>query len=152
MIKLFGQFSHKVDSKGRVSLPAKFRKALEAAYTKGEVDSKELVVTLDPTNTCLYVFTANDFEDWVDQRFESAGGFNVRNKDHVKARRALTQRAESLFVDSAGRINLPEKMLHDANIKDTAELVGNFGYFEIWNAQCLEKDQKDVDLESLLFD
>ena len=46
MIDLMGQYSYKVDAKGRVALPPKFAKEL----------SKELIVTLNPDKTCLLLY------------------------------------------------------------------------------------------------
>ena len=51
-VVLNGEYRFKVDGKGRVSLPAKFRKVL----------STQLVVAKDLDNECLYVFETPDFE------------------------------------------------------------------------------------------
>ena len=45
-IDMNGSYRHKVDAKGRMSLPAAFRKVL----------SEDLVVTLSPDDECLYAF------------------------------------------------------------------------------------------------
>ena len=55
-ISLYGEFRFKVDGKGRVSLPTKFRKVLP----------KDLVITRDLDDECLYVFVKQDFDAWVD--------------------------------------------------------------------------------------
>ena len=56
MVDLFGEFRHKVDAKGRLSLPAKFRKELH----------DDLVVTVNPSEgNCLYVFNVEDYKEWV---------------------------------------------------------------------------------------
>ena len=55
MIDLMGQYSYKVDAKGRVALPPKFAKEL----------SKELIVTLNPDKTCLLLFEPEGFNEWV---------------------------------------------------------------------------------------
>ena len=60
-VVLNGEYRFKVDGKGRVSLPAKFRKVL----------STQLVVARDLDNECLYVFETPDFEAWITKLFDS---------------------------------------------------------------------------------
>ena len=50
-VDLNGEFRLKVDGKGRVTLPAKFRKVL----------SSDLTVTRDPFDECIYAFEAPGF-------------------------------------------------------------------------------------------
>ena len=54
-IDMNGSYRHKVDAKGRMSLPAAFRKVL----------SEDLVVTLSPDDECLYAFEPQAFEDRI---------------------------------------------------------------------------------------
>ena len=65
MSDLLGEYSRKLDAKGRLSLPADFRRVL----------SEDLRVTPDPTNQCLLVFETEAFSDWVDSLFASQGGY-----------------------------------------------------------------------------
>ena len=59
MSELLGEFSRKLDAKGRLSLPADFRKEL----------SDNLRMTLSLDGTCLYIFETEDFNKWVDSLF-----------------------------------------------------------------------------------
>lgn len=63
MSDLLGEYSRKLDAKGRLSLPADFRRVL----------SEDLRVTPDPTNQCLLVFETEAFSAWVDSLFASQG-------------------------------------------------------------------------------
>lgn len=142
MIDLMGEYSHKVDAKGRLSLPARFRKVL----------TDDLVVTVDPTNECLYVFEPDDFNEWVASFFDKDGGFNIRSKKHVAARRELKARACEVSIDSAGRIGLSASQRAKVGIEKDVVLIGNTGYFEIWDAKRREGLKEEVDLTSMLFD
>ncbi len=141
MIDLYGEYSHKVDAKGRLSLPAKFRKVL----------SEDLVVTVDPAKECLYVFEPEDFEEWVASFFEKDGGFNLRNRVHVAARRELKARASEATIDAAGRISLSAKQREAVDIDKDVTVIGNTGYFEIWDAKRRDEKREEVDLASMLF-
>lgn len=126
MVELFGVYRHKVDAKGRLALPAKFRKEL----------SEDLVVIIDPLGGgCLYVFTIEDYQEWVKSFFKSEGEFDPNNADLVKKRRKLRAMASSVSCDTAGRINLDASMREVAGIEKEVALVGNEGYFEIWDAK-----------------
>lgn len=138
---LHGKYRFKVDDKGRVSLPAKFRKVL----------SKELVVTLNPRSECLWVFEPDGFDQWIDKLFEDRfGGFDTSNMQHMDFRSALKARSEDASIDASGRIMLPAEMRGTVDIDKDVVIVGNKGYFEVWDAKRYDKKFAEVDL-SLLF-
>lgn len=141
MIDLMGEHRHKVDAKGRLSLPAAFRKVL----------SEDLVVTVDPRGKCLYVFEPEGFNEWVASFFETDGGFNPRNEVHVDIRSALKGGAHDVSIDSAGRINVPALLRGKVGIEKDVVLVGNTGYFEIWDAKRREQQDASIDLAALLY-
>lgn len=139
-IDLFGEFQFKVDAKGRVALPSKFRKAL----------SKDLIVSRNIEDECLYVFTSDTFNDWISQLFiDKFGGFNASNKDHVALRRKLKSRAEMVEIDSGGRINLKQNLRDSVGIEKNVVLIGNTGYFEIWAKERFDEMIDKVDLTAL---
>ena len=140
-VDLNGEFRFKTDAKGRMSLPAKFRKAL----------SSELVVTLDPQNECIRVFETEAFNAWVVDLFEDRfGGFNSSDPMHIKLRRKLKARAFDVQVDSAGRIMLPAEQRQEVGIDRDVVIVGNTGYFEVWDAQRYEAVNAETDLSEFL--
>ncbi len=94
MSELLGEYRHKLDAKGRLSLPADFRKAL----------STNLKVTPDPKNQCLYVFETEAFNAWVNSLFESDGGWSSSKSKMVAQRKVLNSRAKKCEVDNSGRI------------------------------------------------
>ena len=79
MSELLGEYSRKLDAKGRLSLPAEFRKVL----------SDNLRVTPDPTDQCLLVFETEAFTAWVDSLFEAQGGYSASNRKMVAQRKVL---------------------------------------------------------------
>ena len=141
MVNLNGSFRHKVDAKGRMSLPASFRKVLPT----------DLVVTIDPFDECLRVYVTDAFNDWVDQVFEDKfGKYDSTNRQHVRLRGRLKARAADVSIDSAGRIMLPADQRTSVDIDKDVVVAGNTGYFEIWDAKRYDEPDEDADL-SLLF-
>lgn len=140
-VDLNGEFRFKADAKGRVSLPAKFRKVLPS----------ELVVTLNPDEQYLMVFTTQDFNNWVKRLiFDMVGEFDESNRRHLGLRRKLKSRAFDVQIDAAGRIMIPADQRETAGIEKDVVIVGNDGYFELWDAKRYEADSDEYDLTQLL--
>lgn len=136
MLQFYGTYYHRIDDKGRVSLPMKFRKLYDRAMAKENLSSIDLVITPSPARRksgceCLYVFTADDFNNYVESLFEVVGGYNPRNKKHEEQMRALHANVEDITIDAAKRINIPKKFLEYAGLEKDVAIVGNSGHFEI---------------------
>ena len=137
MLQFYGTYYHRIDDKGRVALPMKFRKTYDRALNNEEISNIDLVITPSPSKDgtegreCLYVFTTEDFDVYVESIFESAGGYNPRNKKHEQLMRALHAEVEDITIDSAKRINIPAKFRKIAGLGKDVAIVGNAGHFEI---------------------
>ncbi len=139
MTDLVGEYHHKLDSKGRVSLPSDFRKVL----------SKNLKVSLSPENDCLYVFEPEGFGAWVDSIFEANGGYRANNAKDVKMRRWLNARARSVELDGSGRIGISADHREKAGLAKEVVLVGNTDHLEIWDAERWEAFNDSIDIADL---
>lgn len=134
---LFGSFRFKVDSKGRIALPSKFRKVL----------SKDLIVSRELTDKCLYVFEPSSFNKWVLELFENKfGGYDPTKPEHVMLRSRLKSNANDVEMDSSGRIVVKPELREAVGIEKDVVLVGNTGYFEIWDAQSYDATIASIDL------
>lgn len=140
---LFGEYRHKIDAKGRLSLPAALRKGL--------TEDTQLVVVPDVKNGFLSVYTVDAYEAWVDALFEKKGGYNPGDRKHVMLRTKLNASAMPNAMDSVGRINLAAKQRASVGLEKEAVLVGNTDHFEIWDAARWDEFQSSVDLDELLF-
>lgn len=139
-VDLFGEFRFKVDAKGRVALPAKWRKAL----------SKNLIVSRELEDDCIYVFETPSFNEWIEQIFEDRfDGFDAANKAQVRFRTKLKSRADEVEPDSSGRIMLKPETREAVGIDKEVVLVGNTGYFEIWDAKAYGEAMDSIDLASI---
>lgn len=136
-VDLNGEFHFKVDGKGRVALPAKFRKVL----------SKDLVVTPELEGECVYVFETPDFNEWVDKLFvDRFGEYKESDRQHVNLRRKLKARARDVEVDASGRIMLSPEVRAAVGIDKEVVIVGNTGRFEIWDAERYDAVDSEIDL------
>ena len=140
MINLNGLYTHNVDAKGRLSLPAKFRAKLP----------EELVAMVDISGECLYVFDEEGFDGYVEQIFALKGGYNPMKREHIELRRQISERATDVSVDAAGRINIPANLREAVGITKEVCLIGNTGYFEIWDAKRRDAARASVNLADLL--
>lgn len=141
-VDLNGTYRFKTDAKGRVSLPAKFRKVL----------SDDLVVARSLPGDYLLVFDGQDnFNAWVDGIFiDKFGGYNSTNREHLMFKSLLKGQAFDVQVDSAGRILLPAELREKAGIGRDVVIVGNTGYFEVWSEETRSAAEEGIDLSSLL--
>ena len=141
-VDLNGSYRFKSDAKGRVSLPAKFRKVL----------SEDLVVTIALTGDHLLVFDGQDsFNAWVDGIFvDKFGGYNSTNREQMMLRSMLKGNAFDVQPDSAGRILLPAELREKAGIDKEVVIVGNTGFFEVWSEKRRTELVEEIDISSLL--
>lgn len=112
-----GRHYHKLEDKGRISLPKKFR----------EVETDWIVTRgLDGG---LFVFKKNDFLEKVEE-IANRSFTKKRNRDFV---RLMVNEAQEISVDANGRVSLPEYLINLAGLSKDVVVVGSFNYLEIWD-------------------
>lgn len=126
---LIGEFTHTIDEKNRISLPAKFRKEM----------GNSLVITPGLDN-CLFVFTK---KEWL-KISEKLGNFSMLSADNRSFNRFMFGGATEVSVDSIGRMLLPDFLKDRANLKGKASLVGVQNRLEIWNEKAWSDYKKRV--------
>jgi MraZ protein len=115
-----GTFTHAVDEKKRVAIPAKWRVAASG--------SNEFCVLPDPKNHLLVLPQAV-----VNKMMERADEISIGEYARRDALRVIAARGHSTPCDKQGRIVLTEELLRHAGITNEAVLVGVFNKFEIWS-------------------
>ncbi len=114
----FGEFAHRIDEKGRVSIPPKFRREL-----------KEGVVLTPGVEKCI---TAYPLSEWKKLAATLTTGSVTRSKLR-RLNRAVFATAFSLNIDGQGRVALPAPLREHAEIVDEVVIAGANTYLEIWN-------------------
>ena len=122
----YGEFDYKVDEKGRVPLPPKFRNYL-----------KDGVILTPGAETCITIYTV---PEWRKLSTSLTNSPLSRSKMR-KLSRALFATAFSTRTDSQGRIAIPAPLREHAQIGEDVVVAGSNTYFEIWNKALWEEEK-----------
>jgi len=123
MATFIGDYSCKIDSKGRLIFPSALKKQMEVG------PSERFVVRRDIFENCLVLFTG---EDWEDQMKKVRSRINPYNREHNIFLRNFFKGTAELILDSSNRILVPRKLLDLAGIDKDVILAGQDGRIEIW--------------------
>jgi len=123
----FGEFEYKIDEKGRIPIPPKFRREL----------GKEEVVLTSGVENCI---TAYPLPEWNKLADTLTRGPVPRTKLR-RLNRAIFAAAFSLIIDGQGRISLPATLRQKAGIEDEVIVAGANNYFELWNKEQWESEK-----------
>ncbi len=115
-----GEYSHSIDTKGRLIMPSKFREML----------GEQFVVTKG-LDGCLFVYDQNEWTAFE----EKLKSLPITNKDARKFVRFFLAGAAEMTVDKQGRILLPAVLREFAEIVSDAVLVGVGSRIEIWSKE-----------------
>jgi MraZ protein len=124
-----GEFNHNLDSKGRLTIPARYRTALEAG----------LVVTRHPTDRCLMLFPMSEWEKVA----EKVNNLPLADPRVSLLRRLLFSAAEDLVPDRQGRILISQRLREYAHINDEILIVGMSKFVELWNPSTWDEKVMD---------
>ncbi len=123
-----GEYSHSVDSKGRVIVPAKFRESLGDSF----------VITMG-FDGCLSMYSNEEWNIFVDK----LRSLPEARKETRQTLRYFLARATVCEVDKQGRVLIPIKLReHAALIKDVV-FVGVLSKVEIWSRERWESNDMD---------
>ncbi len=135
-----GSYRHKIDAKGRLSLPAEFRKDLK--------QDLKVVLSDDPEHPSLMVFEAEAFTDWLDHYFDKQGGYDPSNRQMRNFRKVMSSRANPCQMDDGGRIRLSADLRERAGLSNDVTIIGDFDHLEIWDTE----RWNEFELNALSFD
>ena len=124
-----GQYSHSLDNKGRVAVPAKFRSKLKKAVVTKGLDS------------CLFLYPEKEWQKMADQI--AARPIDVA--DNRAFSRTILAGATEVEFDKQGRIILPEYLRKFAGIKKNVIIAGLYNRLEIWDEEKWNKYQKETE-------
>jgi MraZ protein len=136
-MRFLGNIEAKTDSKGRVFLPATFRKILQAS---GE---ESLVMRKDIHQQCLVLYPESVWNERVDALRERISDWD---EEGMMVLRQYMKEAEIVVLDGNGRFLIPRRYLQMAAINQTVRFIGMTKTIEIWAAEKAEQpfmEQKD---------
>jgi MraZ protein len=126
MVMFYGEFDYKIDEKGRVPVPPKFRNVL-----------KDGVVLTPGAEKCITVYP---IPEWKKISTSITSSPLARSKMR-KLGRALFATAFSTRIDGQGRIPIPAPLREHAGIADDIVFACVNTYMEIWNKVLWEEEK-----------
>ncbi len=134
-----GEGHHKVDTKGRVSIPASFRRVLEAADPNWQSgDNPELVIVYgDERRKFLEVYTIEAINE-VDEKIAALPRGSMQRK---MLHRMFHGQSFPTTVDETGRLVLPAKLRNKIELEKEAFFIAAGDTFQIWNPDVYEAEE-----------
>lgn len=131
---LVGEYNHNLDTKGRVSVPSKFRDDLGSTFiiTKG-------------LDNCLFAYSKDEWQKFED-KLKTLPLTNMNARNFV---RFFLAGATECEIDKQGRINIPQNLREYASLVKDVTIIGVATRVEIWSkdkwAEFTNPDNMDLD-------
>ncbi|MDR0834053.1 MAG: division/cell wall cluster transcriptional repressor MraZ [Candidatus Symbiothrix sp.] len=124
MERLIGNIDAKTDAKGRVFVPATFRKILQPA------EDARLILRKDIYKDCLVLYPLNAWEAELAKLRERLDEYDEEQNDFYQY---FLADSEVLEMDSNGRILIGKRYLKIANITNDVRFIGMGDTIRIWS-------------------
>jgi len=128
-----GEYSHNLDDKGRVAVPAKFRATLKggAVVTRG-------------LDNCLFLYTKKEWQELASKLAK----LPISKANTRAFARLMLAGAMDVNFDNQGRIMLPEYLRKFAGFKKNLIIAGLYDRLEIWDEAAWNKYKKGTEKKS----
>lgn len=127
---LLGEYEYKVDNKGRLPLPTKFRQE----FSNG-------LVLIRGMEQCILVYTQKEFNKLAEALSSNQA---LATSKIRRLNRSIFGSAFDLSLDNQGRIAIPHSLREFAKIGDAAIIVGAGNWIELWNPDLWKKERADA--------
>lgn len=129
-MRFLGNSEAKTDAKGRVFLPAIFRKLLQTAAEEC------LIMRKDTYQDCLVLYPESA---WNEQMNELRERLNRWDPTHQMVFRQFVSDVEIITLDANGRFLIPKRYLKMAHIEQDVRFIGMDNTIEIWAKEMADK-------------
>lgn len=131
---LMGEYEHTLDSKGRISMPAKLRK-----------DMGDIFILTKGLDGCLFAFSK---EEWLN--FETKlKSLPLSDKNARNFVRFFLAGATECELDKQGRFLIPNNLRIAANLEKEAAIIGVGTRLEIWNKETWHSKDEEISAEEI---
>ncbi len=132
---LIGEYSHNIDTKGRVIIPAKFRTELGERFilTKG-------------FDGCLYGYSVSEWAS-IEEKIKTLP--LITGKDARNFTRFFFSSAIECEIDSQGRILVSQGLRAYASLEKEIVIIGVSSRIEIWSKAKWEEYNNDLDSDDI---
>ena len=122
-----GEFEYRVDEKGRVPIPPKFRT---------EELKKEGVVLCPGMEKCITIYPVSEWKKLAD----SLTAAPIIPSKIRKLNRAIFATSFNIEIDSQGRIMVPAQLRQYAGLNEEVVMAGVNTYVELWSKEQWDKE------------
>ena len=131
---LIGEYEHTLDTKGRISMPAKLRRDMGEAFivTKG-------------LDGCLFAFSSEEWKNFE----EKLKSLPVSDKNARNFVRFFLAGATECELDKQGRFLIPSNLRQAANLEKDAVIIGVGTRLEIWNKEIWQNKDEEISAEEI---
>lgn len=128
-----GSFKYSVDSKGRISIPSRFRKYVNKEANDTFIITRGLL-------RCIDVYPQDNWKQDVLVRIDQLDDFDP---DESAFKRLLLELAAEDKLDSQSRLLIPKNLLEFAGIEKEVLILGQHKKIEIWNPDIYESLKRE---------
>jgi MraZ protein len=127
-----GNHPTRVDEKGRLKVPAEFKRVIEEKYAQ-----RFYITSLDGRVAQIY-----PFEEWerIEQKLAALSTYNPTKKKFLTRTNYYGQVVE---MDGQGRLLIPQILREAAQIRGEVAVLGNLTYLEVRNMEALDREIKE---------
>jgi len=124
-----GNHPTRVDEKGRLKVPAEFKRLIDEKY-----GAQFYITSLDGKVAQVY-----PFEEWqrIEEKLAKLSNFNPTKKKFLNRTNYYGQLVE---IDGQGRVLIPALLRETARIQGEVAVVGNLTYLEVQSIEVYKKD------------
>ena len=136
MSRFRGRYDYSIDGKGRLNIPAKFRKLLNP-------DADETFVITRAPDGCLRAYPQDAWEEYEDSIYSLPS-----TKENEKMIRLIEATNSDSRLDKQGRITLSPRQMELSGITKNVTIIGRRKFIEIWDTDTFERyigDDSDFD-------
>ncbi|MBU1922540.1 division/cell wall cluster transcriptional repressor MraZ [Patescibacteria group bacterium] len=128
-----GEYSHNLDTKGRLAVPAKFRQLLK----QGAVVTRGL-------DNCLFLYPKKQWQTLA----EKLASLPISQAKARAFSRLMLAGAMDVDFDNQGRITLPEYLRKFSSLKKKVVIAGLYNRLEIWDEAVWNKYRTGAEKQS----
>ena len=123
-----GTYKYSLDAKGRLNIPARFRKAMSP-------EANETFIITRGLDGCLFVYPQDEWTK-IEKRLRN---LSMTQKDNRFFVRMLVANASESVYDKQGRIAIPSYLAEEAKIDREVLIIGALDRIEIWSPEVREE-------------
>ena len=123
----YGEFDYKLDEKGRLPIPPKFRNVF-----------KDGMILTSIAENCITAYTVEEWKNISESLITSP----LPTQKNRRLNRAIFSSAFNTTIDAQGRVALPAPLRDYAQIAEDAIIVGANSYLEIWNKNLWQQEME----------